>query len=73
MMNTLHQTYESILTMPYYDVYLLIDKVQEINKEEQKHAEQERVSIESSQREMNRNMQMKQPEIPKMNIPEMKF
>lgn len=73
MMNTLHQTYESILTMPYYDVYLLIEKVQEINKEEQKHTEQERVSIESSQREMNRNMQMKQPEIPKMNIPEMKF
>ena len=59
--------------MPYYDVYLLIEKVQEINKEEQKHTEQERVSIESSQREMNRNMQMKQPEIPKMNIPEMKF
>lgn len=59
--------------MPYYDVYLLIEKVQEINKEENKYAERERVSIESSQREMNRNMQMKQPEIPKMNIPEMKF
>lgn len=73
MMNTLHQTYESILTMPYYDVYLLIEKVQEINKEENKYAERERKDMQSTHAEISRNMTANQPEIPKMNIPEMKF